>query len=256
MSALFTVSAMAIAMAAAMAAPAPSDDVIETEGGKLAVHAYHHASLSLRWRDKLVLVDPAPSLLAPKDADPRPPFAGLRPDLVLITHGHFDHFNVEVLEDVTAKGAAIVAPQAVFDKMPADLQAKTKVMANGDEAEIIGLKIEAVPAYNLAPERLKYHPKGVGNGYVIGFGETRVYVAGDTEETPEIAHLPNIAAAFLPMNLPYTQTVEAAAKWVRDFKPRIVYPYHFGLPDGGMSDLDKFKADVGDASTVKVLKWY
>jgi L-ascorbate metabolism protein UlaG (beta-lactamase superfamily) len=107
-------------------------------------------------------------------------------------------------------------------------------MNNGDIKTIEGLKIEAVPAYNLVhmrSEGVPFHPKGVGNGYVITFGEKRVYVAGDTENTPEMKKLKDIDIAFLPMNLPYTMTPEMVADASKAFKPKILYPYHYGKTD-------------------------
>jgi len=98
---------------------------------------------------------------------------------------------------------------------------------------------------------MMYHPKGRDNGYVLTMGGKRVYLAGDTEEAPELKNLPNIDVAFVPMNLPYTMTEEAAATWVKDFKPKVVYPYHYG-----MSDVNKFKTLVGNASDVRLRKWY
>jgi L-ascorbate metabolism protein UlaG (beta-lactamase superfamily) len=260
--AVLPILAAVLVTGAAMAAP--QYDTIPAAKGGIKVHAFHHASLTLSWDGKLVLIDPAPGVGSPKDEDPAAAFADVYPDVILITHGHFDHFNVKVLETVSGfyrlkfaeKPMVILAPKAVFDEMPAALQAKTKVMANGDKLAAAGIPVEAVPAYNITSERLQFHPKGVGNGYVLTLGGSRVYVAGDAEETPEVAHLPNIEAAFLPMNLPYTQTVEAAAKWVKDFKPKRVYPYHFHGTDGSVSDLKAFAADVGTASEVKVLKWY
>ena len=101
-------------------------------------------------------------------------------------------------------------------------------MKNGDKGDYAGVNVEAVPEYNVTPARLMYHPKGRDNGYVLNLGGKRVYLAGDTEETPELKNLPNIDVAFVPMNLPFTMTEEAAATWVKDFKPKIVYPYHYG----------------------------
>jgi L-ascorbate metabolism protein UlaG (beta-lactamase superfamily) len=93
------------------------------------------------------------------------------------------------------------------------------------------LVIEAAPAYNIVNERAPgqpFHPKGSGVGYVIGFGGKRIYVAGDTENTPEMKALKNIDVAFLPMNLPYTMTPEMVADAAKAFKPKILYPYHYG----------------------------
>jgi L-ascorbate metabolism protein UlaG (beta-lactamase superfamily) len=234
----------------------PSDDVIAAPGGNVVVHAFRHASLTLRWNDRLVLVDPAKGVGSPPEEDPVQLFKGLVPDMVLVTHGHFDHFNIEVLHAVTGVGTPIIAPQTVFAAMTPALQKRTEVLANGGRTVVAGIPVEAVPACNVTFERLKFHLRGIGNGYVLTFGGTRIYVAGDCEETPEIAHLPDIAAAFLPMNLPYTQTVDAAALWVRNFRPRRVYPYHYLGTDGVAADIDAFAAAVGDASEVKLLKWY
>ena len=107
-------------------------------------------------------------------------------------------------------------------------------MNNGDVKNVKGLKIEAVPAYNLVhmrSEGVPFHPKGIGNGYVITFGNKRVYVAGDTENIPEMKKLKNIDIAFLPMNLPYTMTPEMVADASKAFKPKILYPYHYGETD-------------------------
>ena len=108
------------------------------------------------------------------------------------------------------------------------------VMANGDVQTVQDLKIEAVPAYNIVHMRSAgnpFHPKGRGNGYIITFGDKRVYVAGDTENTPEMKQLRDIDVAFLPMNLPYTMTPEMVADAAKAFKPKIVYPYHYGQTD-------------------------
>jgi L-ascorbate metabolism protein UlaG (beta-lactamase superfamily) len=113
----------------------------------------------------------------------------------------------------------------------------------------MGLKIEAVPAYNIVHKRSSgqpFHPRGVGNGYIVAFGDKRVYVAGDTENTPEMKKLTDVDVAFLPMNLPYTMTPEMVADAARAFRPRIVYPYHYGQTDtselvrllGGEEDIE------------------
>jgi len=119
-----------------------------------------------------------------------------------------------------------VLTAAAAEKVPGGI-----IMKNGDVRSVLGILVEAVPAYNLAHKRENgqpYHPKGQGNGYVLTFGGTRVYIAGDTENTPEMKALRNIDYAFLPMNLPYTMTPEMVADAVKAFKPRVLYPYHFG----------------------------
>ncbi len=239
------------------AAPAlAQDDQLATADGPLIIHPIHHASIMLTWNGKRILIDPAPDQGAPKGTDPTAEYKSMpAPDLILITHIHGDHFNVPILQAVSAK-ATIVVPQNVHDAMPADLQARAKVMTNGESATVDGIAITAEPMYNTTKDRLKFHPEGLGNGYVLALGGKRIYIAGDTEEDPTLAHLANIDVAFIPMNLPYTQTVQAAADWVKDFKPKIVYPYHYRNGDGSHSDVEKFKTLVGGASDVRLRDWY
>jgi L-ascorbate metabolism protein UlaG (beta-lactamase superfamily) len=137
--------------------------------------------------------------------------------------------------------------------MTPDLRNSATILTNGQTGELLGVKIEAIPMYNLTTERLKFHDKGRGNGYVATLGAKRIYLSGDTEDIPEMRALKNIDVAFVCMNLPYTMTVEQAAQAVRAFKPRIVYPYHYRG-----SDINKFKELVGtDAGVdVRLREWY
>jgi L-ascorbate metabolism protein UlaG (beta-lactamase superfamily) len=233
------------------------NDHIATAAGPVEIGIIQHASLMLASKDVRILIDPAPVESGIQgDAVAAPYKAMPRPDLILITHIHGDHFNVPILQAVTGPSTVILAPQNVRDAMPADLQAKVKVMKNGDHGSFAGVQVEAVAMYNTTPARAKFHPKGQGNGYVLTISDKRIYVAGDTEETPELAHLPNIDLAFIPVNLPYTQSVEAAAKWVKDFKPKMVFPYHTRNNDGSLSDMALFSTQVGNASLVRLRKWY
>jgi L-ascorbate metabolism protein UlaG (beta-lactamase superfamily) len=250
------VAALALCTPSARAQTAGSDH-IPTARGAIELVPIHHASLMMSWNGEHILVDPAPTGDAGAGGDVAARYKALpQPNFILITHIHGDHFNVPIVEAIAGPNTEIIAPRNVHDAMPADLQARTKVLENGDRTTIGSVGLEAVPMYNITPGRLKYHPKGLGNGYVLTFADKRVYIAGDTEETPELAHLPDIDVAFIPMNLPYTQSVEAAARWVRDFKPRIVYPYHYRMQGGGYADLARFKSLVGNASIVRLRKWY
>ena len=126
-----------------------------------------------------------------------------------------------------------------------------KILKNSESGTYAGIQVEAVPAYNIKQERAPgqpFHPKGEGNGYILNFGNFRVYVAGDSENTPEMKALKNIDVAFLPMNLPYTMTPEMVADAVKAFQPGILYPYHFGNTDTGkLTDLLK-----GEKSEVRI----
>jgi L-ascorbate metabolism protein UlaG (beta-lactamase superfamily) len=231
-------------------------DHFATSGGPVDIVPIHHASLMLAYKGRHILIDPAPLDGAQGDAVTAPYKAMPRPDLILITHIHGDHFNVPILQAVTGPATVILAPQNVRDAMPADLQAKVKVMKNGDRGTFSGVQVEALPMYNTTPSRMNFHPKGLGNGYVLTIADKRIYMAGDTEETPELARLSNIDLAFIPANLPYTETAEAAAKWVKDFRPKIVFPYHTRNEDGTLSDMAAFSTLVGNASLVRLRKWY
>ena len=245
-----TAVSMGGAVPASAAQAAAGDDTIATSNGNLVIHPVHHAGLVFTWNGKRIVADP--TNFPPDDKSGAAAFKGAAaPDLILITHEHGDHFSVPTLTELAGGNTVIVVPQSVFDKLPAALQAKSKVMKNGDKQTYAGVPIEAVPEYNTTPDRMMFHPKGRDNGYVLTMGGKRVYLAGDTEETPELKNLPNIDVAFVPFNLPYTMTEEAAATWVKDFKPKMVYPYHYG-----MSDVNKFRTLVGNASEVRLRKWY
>lgn len=220
-------------------------DTVATDAGDLKIIPIQHATFSLQWSGKTILVDPVGG------ADP---FAKLpKPDLILITDIHGDHLNKDTLAAVIASGTSLVTSPAAAEQLPAEIRSRAKPLANGEATEVQGVKIQAIPAYNLTADRLKYHPKGRGNGYVLTLGSKRVYISGDTENIPEMLALKNIDLAFLCMNLPYTMTVEQAAEAVRAFKPKIVYPYH-----SRGSDLQKFVSLVGENAgvEVRIRDWY
>ena len=197
------------------------EDVFKTSGGDLKITFIGHASLMLSFGGKIIQVDPTTQF---GDYSQFP-----KADLILITHEHGDHFDLKAIEQSRTPKTEIVATAKCAEKMK-----DIVVMKNGDVKEFLGIKIEAVPAYNIVNVRgpgLPYHPNGDGNGYVLTFGDKRIYVAGDTENIPEMSQLKNIDVAFLPMNLPYTMTPEMVAQAAKVIKPKILYPYHFGNTD-------------------------
>jgi L-ascorbate metabolism protein UlaG (beta-lactamase superfamily) len=176
------------------------------------------------------------------------------PQLILITHEHGDHYDVPTLESLVTENVRLLTNPAVYDMLPEGLKAQAVAIGNGETTSANDIGIEAIPAYNTTEGRLRYHPQGRDNGYILTIGETRVYIAGDTEDIPEMRALTGIDIAFLPMNLPYTMTVEQAASAVAEFKPGIVYPYHYSD-----SDVTAFKASVeaSDAGSEVILgDWY
>ena len=171
------------------------------------------------------------------------------PDLILITHIHKDHLAPDLVAALKQGKTKVMAPPSVVEQLGYGI-----AISNGDTTEILGIGIEAIPAYNTTAERLKFHPKGRDNGYVLSKKGVRLYISGDTEDVPEMRSLEDIDIAFVCINLPFTMTVEQAASAVNDFKPGIVIPYHYrGKPD--MSDVDAFERLVTD-SKVSKLKWY
>jgi L-ascorbate metabolism protein UlaG (beta-lactamase superfamily) len=192
-------------------------DTFATAAGDLTVAFLGHASLRLQFQEKTWYADPF-SKVADFSAQPKA-------DVILITHHHLDHYDPAALGAIQKAGTVVVIPPILANKMP-----EAAVMKNGDTRTIAGVRVEAVPMYNLVHMRetgKPYHIAGEGNGYVLAFGDKRVYIAGDTENTGEMKALRNIDVAFLPVNLPYTMTPEMAADAVRAFRPRILYPYHY-----------------------------
>jgi L-ascorbate metabolism protein UlaG (beta-lactamase superfamily) len=227
-SAMRTLSNLAaVLLIAGCASAAPKaefeKDVMPTSEGDLRITFIGHGTLMFEFDGKVIHVDPVG-----RYAD----YAKLpKADLILVTHEHGDHLDKSALAEIATEKTAIVLTEICRERL-----GRGDVMKNGDKRETAGLRIEAVPAYNVVHERSPgkpYHAKGVGNGYVLTFGDKRVYVAGDTENVAEMANLKNIDVAFLPMNLPYTMTPEMVAEAAKTIQPKILYPYHFGRTDTG-----------------------
>lgn len=228
----------------------PAPDNIETSKGPLTIQPLNHATLALTWQGKTVYVDPTGGAET---------FQGLpAPDLILITDIHGDHFNQETLNAIHAGKAKLVVPQAVADKLPENLKEKAVVLNNNQSTSQLNIGIKAIPMYNLPDSPNSRHVKGRGNGYVLDFGNKKVYLSGDTSGIPEMRSLKNIDVAFVCMNLPYTMDVKEAAEAVLAFKPDIVYPYHY-RGQGGLSDVDAFRKMVNDRNKnieVRLRDWY
>lgn len=195
-------------------------DTIATGAGDLTVTFIGHGSLMFGFGGKVFHVDPYGRL-----AD----YAALpKADAILITHDHPDHLDPAALKAIRKPDTVTVIAEACRGKLDGT------VVTNGQTVTVLGVTVEAVPAYNLVhrrPDGTPFHPRGLGNGYVFVFGGRRVYVAGDTENTPEMKALKDVDVAFLPMNLPYTMTPEMVADAARAFRPKILYPYHYGETD-------------------------
>ena len=228
----------------------PPADKLKTAKGTLTLQPITHGSLVLTWNNVTLYVDPYGGGQLYQGIAP--------PDLILITDIHGDHLNPETLAAIETGKAAIIAPQAVVDQLPENLKGKASVLANGNKVEKSGVEILAIPMYNLPDDQDARHSKGRGNGYVLTLGGKRIYISGDTEDIPEMRALKSIDVAFVCMNLPYTMDINQAASAVLEFKPKVVYPYHY-RGQGGLADVAGFKKLVNAGSKsidVRLRNWY
>jgi L-ascorbate metabolism protein UlaG (beta-lactamase superfamily) len=212
---LFSLLFASLVLAAAYAEKKFEEDIFKTSGGDLKITFIRHGTLMLAYDGKIIHVDPV-SMYADYSTLPDA-------DLILVTHEHGDHLDPKAIQEIKTPDTVLIANQKAAGNYP-----DAVVMKNGDSRTALGISIEAVPAYNFDKP---FHPKGNGNGYLLTFGDKRVFIAGDTENVPEIKSLKNIDVAFLPMNQPYTMTPEQVADVARSMRPKILYPYHYGNTD-------------------------
>lgn len=225
-------------------------DKIATDSGELIIQPILHGSLVLNWKDINVYVDPYGGAESFKGIAP--------PDLILITDIHGDHLHLNTLQSIETSAATFIVPQAVAEKLPEQFSDQVVVLNNNEMTEQAGIKIRALPMYNLPESWESRHPKGRGNGYLLTIGGKNVYISGDTEDIAEMRALREIDVAFVCMNLPYTMDINQAASAVLAFEPKIVYPFHY-RGQGGLSDIDAFKAKVNAANNkieVRLRNWY
>jgi len=196
-------------------------DIIKNSGGALEITFIGHGTLMFNFNDLIIHIDPVSSY-----AD----YSNLPDaDIILITHQHGDHLNKEAIDLISKSDTEIIVTEKVSQELDGGI-----IMKNWDKRNVKAIEILAVPAYNLVHKRdngSPFHPKGEGNGYVLTFADIKVYVAGDTENFPEMDDMPQVDVAFLPMNLPYTMTPEMVADAALRLNPKILYPYHFGNTD-------------------------
>lgn len=215
---IFPACVLLLAVGSARGANLFRTDTIKTSEGPLDITFLGHASLRMRFDGRYIYIDPS-STAADFSKSPKA-------DVVFFTNQHKDHFDLKALSQISNENTLIVIPEICAIQYREGL-----VMKNGDVAVIRGLKVRCVPAYNIvdmSPAGFPYNFKGIGNGYVIGFGDKSVYIAGDTEKIPEMNELGRIDVAFLPVALPDAMTLEMAADAVNAIKPAIFYPCRYG----------------------------
>ena len=217
-------------------------DLFPTSAGDLSITFLGHASLLMTFNGKNIFVDPFGQV-----AD----YSNLpKADVILCTHEHRDHLDLQALAVIRTPATVLVLNPAGAAQVGGSI-----AMRNGDIETVAGLIIQAVPAYNILHKRedgQPFHPQGIGNGYILTFGNTRIYLAGDTENIPEMKNLHAIDIAFLPMNLPYTMTPEMVVEAARIIKPRILYPYHYGNTDTSKL-VELLKAEKGIEVRIRIM---
>jgi len=220
----------------------PDYDKVNTSAGVVEMHFIGHGSLMFKVNGFVIYIDPVRSS-GKYDFLPKA-------DIILVTHEHSDHLDANLINDLKKPGTLLFCNENSTATVSWGM-----VMKAGDRQEINNIIIEAVPAYNIVNERSKgqpFHPKGSGIGFILTIGDKKFYVAGDTENTPEMKALKNIDVAFLPMNLPYTMTPEMVADAAKSFKPKILYPYHYG--DTKAETLVTLLKDTGIEVRIRNLK--
>lgn len=220
----------------------PASDQIGTDAGIVEIFFIGHGSLLFRMDNMNVYIDPVRSSGNYNNLP--------KAEIILVTHEHYDHLDIDLINDLKKHETTIFTNGAAASKVPHAI-----VMKAGDSQKAGNITIEAVAAYNIVNQRSPgqpFHPKGVGVGYILNYGGKRFYIAGDTENTPEMKALKNIDVAFLPMNLPYTMTPEMVADAARVFKPKILYPYHYG--DTNTEIIQKLLKDSGIEVRIRNLR--
>ena len=187
-------------------------------GHRVDITLIKHGSLEIRYNGLSIQIDPVANYGKPTDYATEFPKA----DIILVTHEHQDHLDAETIKTLTKETTRLILNRTSSERI-----GRGEIIANGESMTLNGITLDAVPAYNTTPGREKFHPKGNGNGYVITLDGLRIYIAGDTEDIPEMSNLRNIDLAFLPVNQPYTMTPAQCISAVKSFNPNVLFPYHY-----------------------------
>ena len=196
-------------------------DTFTTQSGKnVTLHALAHASIRIEFDGKEIEIDPV-SKVSGRTIN----YAAFpKADYILVTHEHSDHFDKAAIRTLTKEGT-----QLITNRRCADMLGYGMVMSNDERKEINEwMTLEALPAYNTTSGHLQYHPKGRDNGFIITIDGLRIYVAGDTEDIPELGNIKDIDVAFFPCNQPYTMTPDQLVRAAKTVHPKVLFPYHYG----------------------------
>lgn len=216
----------------------PVETLTTKDGKEIKITLFKHASLAIEYDGEEIYIDPV-TKVGDTDID----YSSMpKADYILVTHEHWDHLDPKAIEELSKPDTKIIL-NATSEKQ----LGKGEIMGNYQTMELAdGIKLESVPAYNTTPGREKFHPKGNGNGYILTIDGIRIYIAGDTEDIPEMADIKNIDLAFLPVNQPYTMTIDQAEHAALMIKPKILIPYHYSdTPIGQLKEkLDKDNSGI------------
>ena len=209
---------------AGMSTTTVETDIFTTKSGKLVkFHALLHSSIRIEYDGREIEIDPCSNLRGHTVDYTAIPMA----DIILVTHEHFDHYDTVALRQLTSEKT-----QLVMNKRCVEIYGDGSAMANGDKLQLADdITLDAVPAYNTTEGHLQFHPKGRDNGYILTLDGLRIYIAGDTEDIPEMANVKDIDIAFLPCNQPYTMTPKQLVRAAKIIKPKVLFPYHYGETD-------------------------
>ena len=219
----------------------PSDVITAADGSEITLTFFEHASLAIEWQGSRVYVDPVGGKIA---YDKLP-----KADVILITHSHYDHFDMEAIDRLMKDGTVVVCDKTSAEAFEFDCVTMTPGSVS---APVDGVDITAVPAYNITAEHLQFHPREREDcGYILTMGGTRIYISGDTENNDDIKALTDIDIAFLPVNQPYTMTVDQAVDAVKAIRPKVFYPYHYGEVET-VTDIDRLVRELDSVTEVRV----
>ena len=220
----------------------PTGDYLATDNGDAIVHPVNHATMVICWAGLSICVDPADGYISRLQGLPHP-------DLILVTHEHSDHYSTATINAIKKTNTILIVSKSVFAALPLNLKTNATQMTNGATADILGLTVKAIPAYNLTSSN---HPKGNGNGYLLTVGGKNFYISGDTDDSPEMRALTGIDVAFLCMDGVYTMNMTKAASAARQFRPKVIFPYHYNTQNPAT-----FKQLVGTdlGLEVRLRKW-
>ncbi len=233
----------------------PSDTLTTRSGLPLTFTFFGHASLAIEFDGKHYYIDPVSAEAGGAAFDD---YAAMpKADFIVVTHPHEDHLDRRVIAKLSKKGTTVACDGSSAKRLGTGLAESIALFKPGNKGQMTGrgqteVWFEAVPAYNTSPEQLKFHPRrSLFNGYVFTMGGTRIYIAGDTEPTPEMLALRDIDIAFLPVNQPYTMKVDQAVEAVKAIRPKIFYPYHYGQTEF-KTDIDRLVRELEGVTEVRI----